>query len=173
MSDVVRKDGERNVVGIEFETKDFLRWVVKFGYDPIFAGRGVSEDETLLTPDELVAFNIPECLDRRHERIPRSRHRGVTNMAEESLRINIELTPSDMTYFRERLKNSRGERNPAEEASVIKSAASLVEEALAVDSPEFVTSRLVQLEKLIDMASDPEWRLEGRDRAAGRYPLCR
>ena len=86
-------------------------------------------------------------------------------MSEETIKISIELSRQDLAYFRERLKHTRKSRSKADETIVIQAAVSLLEEALATDSPEFVTSRLRKLERLIDMVSDAEWRLEGRDRA--------
>lgn len=84
---------------------------------------------------------------------------------ENSIKVSFELTPRDIKYFRERLKRTRSNRTEKDEALVIQSAAGLVTEAIEAEAPEFVKSRLGNLEQLIAMVTDSQWRLEGRDRA--------
>jgi len=81
------------------------------------------------------------------------------------MKVSFELSPSDIRYFRERLKQVRASDGARDEAVVIRGAASLVEEAIAANPPDFVAERIRKLTQLIEMLRDSEWRLEGRDRA--------
>ncbi|MEO1914496.1 MAG: YkvA family protein [Myxococcales bacterium] len=85
--------------------------------------------------------------------------------SDNSIHVSFELAPRDTQYFRERPKRSRASRAEEDEELVISSAAGLVKDALAAESPKFVKSRLGNLGRLISMVTDPHWRLEGRDRA--------
>ncbi len=80
------------------------------------------------------------------------------------MRVSFELSPSDIRYFRDRLKAaSRGDSVRAEHR-VVRSATKLVGDAVAAKPPDFVLDRILKLEQLIAMLRDGEWRLEGRDR---------
>lgn len=80
------------------------------------------------------------------------------------MRVSFELSPSDIRYFRDRLKaGSRGDSARAEHR-VIRSATKLVGDAIAAKPPDFVRDRILKLEQLIAMLRDRDWRLEGRDR---------
>ena len=80
------------------------------------------------------------------------------------MRVSFELRPSDIRYFRDRLKAaSRGDSVRAEHR-VIRSATKLVGDAVAAKPSDFVLDRILKLEQLIAMLRDDEWRLEGRDR---------
>jgi uncharacterized membrane protein YkvA (DUF1232 family) len=81
------------------------------------------------------------------------------------MKVSFELSPSDIRYFRDRLKQVRASDSSRNEPVVIRGAASLVEEAVAANPPHFVVERIRKLEQLIEMLRDREWRLEGRDRA--------
>lgn len=84
---------------------------------------------------------------------------------ESSIKVSFELTKDDIKYFRDRLKRTRANRSDDDERQVIESASGLVSLAMAVESPEFVRTRLGTLANLIEMLRDAQWRLEGRDRA--------
>ena len=81
------------------------------------------------------------------------------------MKVSFELSPKDIRYFRERLKQVRSGRDPEDEDPILRGAKSMIEEARAAEPPQFVLDRLVTLEQLLAMLHDPEWRLEGRDRA--------
>ena len=81
------------------------------------------------------------------------------------MKISFELSPRDMRYFRDRLRQVREGEAAGDEETVIRLAAELVEEAVAAEPPEFVRTRLLKLKQLIELLRDDEWRLEGRDRA--------
>jgi hypothetical protein len=80
------------------------------------------------------------------------------------VRVSFDLSDRDMRYFRDRLREASAGGSRDEE-SIAKSAAALVDEAIATGPPEFVRDRLLRLTQLIQILRDPEWRLEGRDRA--------
>lgn len=84
---------------------------------------------------------------------------------EPSIKVSFELTRRDFKYFRDRLKESRSKRDEKGDQEVIDGASTLVEEASAGESPEFVLARLETLKLLIEMVRDEQWRIEGRDRA--------
>ncbi len=81
------------------------------------------------------------------------------------MKVSFELSPKDIRYFRERLKQVRAGRDPDDEGPILRGAENMMAEARAADPPQFVLERLVTLEQLLAMLHDPEWRLEGRDRA--------
>ncbi len=81
------------------------------------------------------------------------------------MKVSFELSPRDIRFFRDRLKQVRASDNVAKEAAVIRGAANLVQEAIAAKPPDFVIARIRKLEQLIAMLRDDDWRLEGEDRA--------
>ena len=81
------------------------------------------------------------------------------------MKVSFELSPRDLRYFRERLKRVREGDGARDEETVVRLAIQLVEEAVKADPPEFVRVRLLNLEQLVDMLRDDEWRLVGPDRA--------
>ena len=81
------------------------------------------------------------------------------------MKVSFELSPSDIRYFRDRLKQVRAGGGSRNEPVVIRGAENLVKEAIAAKPPGFVVERIRKLTQLIEMLRDREWRLEGRDRA--------
>ncbi len=85
------------------------------------------------------------------------------------MKISFELSPRDIRFFRDRLKQVRvsdgASDGSSNEPAVIRGAVDLVKEAIATKPPDFVVERIRKLEQLIEMLSDREWRIEGRDRA--------
>jgi uncharacterized membrane protein YkvA (DUF1232 family) len=81
------------------------------------------------------------------------------------MKISFELSPADIRYFRDRLKQVRASDSARNEPVVIRGAENLVKEAIAANPPDFVVERIRTLERLIEMLRDREWRLEGSDRA--------
>ena len=74
-----------------------------------------------------------------------------------NVKVSFELSPKDIRYFRERLKQVRSGRDPADEDPILHGAKSMIEEARAAEPPQFVLDRLVTLEQLLAMLHDPEW----------------
>jgi uncharacterized membrane protein YkvA (DUF1232 family) len=79
------------------------------------------------------------------------------------VKVSFELSPKDIRYFRERLKQARSGATDDEDL-IIEQTQELVAEAAQAEPPEFVTVRLARLEQLIEMLRDDEWQLQGRDR---------
>ncbi len=84
-------------------------------------------------------------------------------MKDSTLKVSFELRPSDIRYFRERLKQASS-GGLLEERKVLRGAVKVVQAALAAEPPRFVSERIEKLELLIEMLRDKEWRLEGSDR---------
>jgi uncharacterized membrane protein YkvA (DUF1232 family) len=81
------------------------------------------------------------------------------------MKVSFELSPRDIRFFRDRLKQVRASDSATDERVVIRGAMDLVEEAIAAKPPDFVVERIRKLEQLIEMLRDRDWRLEGADRA--------
>jgi len=81
------------------------------------------------------------------------------------MKVSFVLSPRDIRFFRDRLKQVREGDSSSDESVVIQGAVDLVEEAIAAKPPDFVIERIRTLEQLIEMLRDEDWRLEGKDRA--------
>jgi uncharacterized membrane protein YkvA (DUF1232 family) len=81
------------------------------------------------------------------------------------MEVSFKLSPRDIRFFRDRLKQVRASDSSSDESVVIQGAVDLVDEAIAAKPPDFVVQRIRTLEKLIAMLRDEDWRLEGDDRA--------
>jgi uncharacterized membrane protein YkvA (DUF1232 family) len=80
------------------------------------------------------------------------------------MRIALDLSQKDLRYFRDALKKVRQEGRTADESAVIWAATELRDAALASEPPDFVRSRIVKLDLLVQMLEDEDWRLKGPDR---------
>lgn len=81
------------------------------------------------------------------------------------MKVSFELSDKDIRYFRDRLKRIRESLEDREEGPILQGAARMMAQAREAEPPQFVLERLTQLEQLVEMLRDEEWRLEGRDRA--------
>jgi uncharacterized membrane protein YkvA (DUF1232 family) len=81
------------------------------------------------------------------------------------MKVNFELSPKDIRYFRDRLRHVRNRYGEKDESRVLRRAASLVQKARDAEPPEFVLGCIDKLDQMTLMLVDEEWRLEGRDRA--------
>ncbi len=81
------------------------------------------------------------------------------------MKVSFELSPRDIRFFRDRLRQVRASDSSSNESVVIRGAIDLVKEAIAAKPPDFVVERIRKLEQLIEMLRDHDWRLEGADRA--------
>ncbi len=81
-----------------------------------------------------------------------------------ALRVEIELSDSDVEYFRERLERAASNRSQHPESHVIDGAEEVVRDALSKDPMPFIRERIERLTPLIAMLRDDQWRLEGEDR---------
>ena len=80
------------------------------------------------------------------------------------MKVSFELSPRDVKYFRDRLRQVRSGDGDHDEETIIRLAGEMTDEARKSEPPEFVLERLFTIELLIEMLQDGEWRLVGRDR---------
>lgn len=81
------------------------------------------------------------------------------------MRISFELTDRDLGYFRKALKHSREAVRDAEESEIIEAIRDVLDEIRKNEPlPDFVAKRIPELESLIDMLTDKEWKLPKADR---------
>ena len=81
------------------------------------------------------------------------------------LKLSFELTDRDLGYFREALRQSRDAVRDAEESEIIDAIRQVLDEIRANEPlPDFVAQRIPQLEALLQMLNDEEWRLPAGDR---------
>jgi uncharacterized membrane protein YkvA (DUF1232 family) len=82
-----------------------------------------------------------------------------------SMKISFELTDRDLNFFRKALKQSREAVRDAEESEIIEAIHDVLNEIRKNEPlPDFVGDRIPQLESLISMLTDEEWRLPDGDR---------
>ena len=80
------------------------------------------------------------------------------------MRISFELTDRDLGYFRKALKQSREAVRDAEESEIIEAVRDVLDEIRKNEPlPDFVAKRIPELESLIDMLTDKEWKLPKTD----------
>ncbi|MCR9080530.1 MAG: YkvA family protein [Hyphomonadaceae bacterium] len=84
---------------------------------------------------------------------------------QQTLRINFELGPKDIEYFKGRLAKARKNRALRDDDRVILAAEALAVKALESDPPTFVVSRMLTLQNMVAMLKDRDWNLENDDRA--------
>jgi uncharacterized membrane protein YkvA (DUF1232 family) len=81
-----------------------------------------------------------------------------------ALKIVLDLEEEDLAYYR-RMMDAVWKRNQKRaEKELIDGARRLLKQATKVRAPEYVQSRLADLETLCSMLDDPEWPLEADDR---------
>ena len=80
------------------------------------------------------------------------------------LKVAFELSDADLEYFRGVLSQVKTKLRGQEERAIVASAARLARQTGERQLPGFIQDRLKQLETLIRMLEDAEWRLEGKHR---------
>ena len=80
------------------------------------------------------------------------------------MRITLDLSDSDVRYFRSCLETVRKGTQAADESVVLKAAGDLMAQVAAAAAPEYVRERINKLSVLVRMLEDQRWRLTGRDR---------
>src|SRR5262245_58454919 len=80
-------------------------------------------------------------------------------------KLTIELSDRDLRHFRRELQRTRQLVSIAEEKHILAAAADALQRMRSADVPDFVTARLVQLQTLLDMLTDPDWKLEEAERS--------
>lgn len=79
--------------------------------------------------------------------------------------ISVDLTDRDLGFFRHAVRKSRDAVRDADETEIIEAVSSVIE-AIRAESPlpDFVSRRLPDLDAMINMLMDPDWRLPKLDR---------
>ena len=88
------------------------------------------------------------------------------------MRFTIELSDRDLRFFREALKKSRYAVRDAEDSEIIEAIKDVLAEIKSEEPlPDFVAKRIPQLESLIRMLQDDEWKLpiEERERLLATF----
>ena len=84
-----------------------------------------------------------------------------------SIDITFTLSNDDLKRFEDIVSRAKGALENDENAKQVEDAArQMVEQARAVDLPNFIEERLMKLEILINMVSDKEWELDESERKA-------
>jgi len=81
------------------------------------------------------------------------------------MRFSIELTDRDLQFFREALQKSREAVRDADEAEIIEAIGDVLAEIKSEEPlPDFVATRIPQLESMIRMLQDDQWKLPEQQR---------
>ena len=80
------------------------------------------------------------------------------------LKVTFELSDKDLRHFKRVMREAREKAKDRPEAQLIDSARQLLAQVREAPLPSFIESRLLQLETMIDMLEDSEWKLAGTDR---------
>jgi uncharacterized membrane protein YkvA (DUF1232 family) len=80
-------------------------------------------------------------------------------------KLTIELSDRDLRHFRRELQRTRQAVSIADDEEILSAAAESLQRMRSSDVPDFVTARLVQLQTLLDMLTDPDWKLDEAERS--------
>ena len=80
-------------------------------------------------------------------------------------KLTIELSDRDLRHFRRELQRTRQSVSIADDEEILSAAADALQRMRSSDVPDFVTARLVQLQTLLDMLTDADWKLEESERS--------
>jgi uncharacterized membrane protein YkvA (DUF1232 family) len=82
-----------------------------------------------------------------------------------SLRLSFELSDRDLRFFRNALKRSRDVVTSADESEIIDAIRSVIDDIRKrTPLPHFVATRLPELDSMLQMLADDEWRLPAAER---------
>ena len=82
-----------------------------------------------------------------------------------SMRFSLELTDRDLQFFREALQKSREAVRDADESEIIEAIGDVLAEIKSEEPlPDFVAKRIPQLDSMIRMLQDQEWKLPETER---------
>ena len=82
-----------------------------------------------------------------------------------SLRLSFELSDRDLRFFRNALKRSRDVVRSADESEIIDAIRGVIDDIRRSEPlPDFVATRLPELESMLQMLVDAEWQLPEADR---------
>ena len=81
------------------------------------------------------------------------------------MRFSLELSDRDLRFFREALTRARRAVRDAEESEIIEAIGDVLNEIKSEEPlPDFVSRRIPQLESMLRMLQDEEWRLPPQER---------
>ena len=81
------------------------------------------------------------------------------------MKLSFELSNKDLKYFREALRHSRNAVRHAEEAEIMEAIRDVLADIKANEPlPDFVAKRIPEIELLIQMLMDEEWKLPKSER---------
>lgn len=81
------------------------------------------------------------------------------------MKLSFELTERDLNFFRDALKQSRYAVRYAEESEIIEAIRDVLDDIRGNDPlPDFVARRIPEIESMIQMLLDDEWKLPKRER---------
>ena len=90
---------------------------------------------------------------------------SVSAVPRMGIRLSFELTDRDLRFFRDALRKSMDVVRDAEEAEIVDAVRDVIADIRKSEPlPDFVATRLPELESLIQMLNDDDWRLPDRDR---------
>ena len=82
-----------------------------------------------------------------------------------TIKLSFELSDRDLRYFRNALQHSREAVRDADESEIIDAVRQVLDEIRENEPlPDFVATRIPELESLIQMLNDDEWQLPDADR---------
>jgi uncharacterized membrane protein YkvA (DUF1232 family) len=82
-----------------------------------------------------------------------------------SLRISFELSDRDLHYFRDALERSRSVVSSADESEIIEAIRAVIDDIRKSEPlPDFVATRLPEIDAMLQMLADDEWQLPAADR---------
>jgi len=81
------------------------------------------------------------------------------------IKIAFELSDVDLEHFRVAMREAQSRAHRLDEKEIVAAARRLAGETGKRSLPDFVRERLAQLEGMIRMLDDAEWRIEGAHRA--------
>ena len=88
------------------------------------------------------------------------------------MRLTLELSERDLTFFRQALRSARQAVRHADEADIVDAIDDVLSEIKQAEPlPDFVARRIPQLETMIQMLKDEEWQLprDERDRLLSTF----
>lgn len=81
------------------------------------------------------------------------------------MRISLDLSDRDLRFFRDALSKARLALRDAEEAEIVEAIGDVLAEIKSEEPlPDFVSRRVPQLESMLSMLQDDEWRLPPEER---------
>ena len=79
------------------------------------------------------------------------------------MKLEFELSDQDLAFFQRLIESKGNSGGEIQLAHIVKAAEDLLERARQSSTPAFILQRLEQLDSLVAMVTDPEWRLPVED----------